>query len=360
MPEYLNLLEPVALVRQFLAHPPEGFDAFRSAEGVPAFATRFNLLTTAEDTVRRRIMALPLYRHWQRLLSPRTCFVGTTVSEYALFPAGLAGDRLVSAIKAQYTSKYPFLIVKDVPQASPLLDATSNAYALEVEQACKSAGFVMVEGQALAYVPMDFASIDDYIARLSSGRRRDIRRKLRSRGELAIESVPLGAERFQNSRVLDEYYALYLNVFRQSEVHFDLLSPAFFRDVLQDASTGGVSFEYRHQGVLIGYNLCFVAEGKLIDKYVGFRYPEARDLNLYFVSWFHNLAYALERGLTHYVAGWTDPEIKAYLGASFTLTRHAVYVRNAVLRSILRRFTAWFERDSTWHETHRHESTGRS
>lgn len=360
MPEYLNLLEPVALVRQFLAHPPEGFDAFRSAEGVPAFATRFNLLTTAEDTVRRRIMALPLYRHWQRLLSPRTCFVGTTVSEYALFPAGLAGDRLVSAIKAQYTSKYPFLIVKDVPQASPLLDATSNAYALEVEQACKSAGFVMVEGQALAYVPMDFASIDDYIARLSSGRRRDIRRKLRSRGELAIESVPLGAERFQNSRVLDEYYALYLNVFRQSEVHFDLLSPAFFRDVLQDASTGGVSFEYRHQGALIGYNLCFVADGKLIDKYVGFRYPEARDLNLYFVSWFHNLAYALERGLTHYVAGWTDPEIKAYLGASFTLTRHAVYVRNAVLRSILRRFTAWFERDSTWHETHRDESTGRS
>jgi peptidoglycan biosynthesis/recognition FemAB-like protein len=357
--EYLNLLEPASLVRRFLAHPPEGFEAFLSPEGVPAFATRFNLLTTAEDSVRRRVMALPLYRHWQSLLTPRTCFVGTTVSEYALLPPDLAADRLVPALKRRYADRYPFLIVKDVPQASPLLDAASNRYAQEFEAACKAAGFVLVEGQALAYVAMDFASIEDFIARLSSGRRKDIRRKLRARAELVIESVPLGSERFQNPVVLDEYYALYLNVFRQSEVHFDLLSAAFFRDVLQEASSGGVSFEYRHQGKLIGYNLCFVAGGMMVDKYVGFRYPEARELNLYFVSWFHNLAYALERGLTHYVAGWTDPEIKAYLGASFTLTRHAVYVRNGLLRAILRRFTAWFERDSTWHEAHRDESTGR-
>jgi Acetyltransferase (GNAT) domain len=367
LPEYLNLLEPASLVRRFLAHPPDGFEAFLSPEGAPAFATRFNLLTTAEDSVRRRVMALPLYRFWQSLLSPRTCFVGTTVSEYALLPPNLAADRLVSALKQRYAKQYPFLIVKDVPQASPLLDAASNRYAEEIEVACKAAGFVMVEGQALAYVPMDFASVEDYIAQLSSGRRKDIRRKLRARDELAIESVPLGSECFRNPALLDEYYALYLNVFRQSEVHFDLLSAAFFREVLQDGSSGGVSFEYRHRGELIGYNLCFIAGGLMVDKYVGFRYPEARELNLYFVSWFHNLGYALEQRLTHYVAGWTDPEIKAYLGASFTLTRHAVYIRNGLLRAMLRRVTSWFERDSNWNEARganrqalgsRHEARG--
>ncbi len=365
--DFSNLLEPASLVRHFLAHPPEGFEAFLSPDGTPAFATRFDLLTTADDQVRRRVMALPFYRQWRGLLSPRTCFVGTTVSEYALFPRDVAAARLVPALKERYAKAFPFLIIKDVPQLSPLLDAASNTHGREVEEACEAAGFVMLEGQALAYVPIDFGSVEDFISRLSSGRRKDIRRKLRGREELVIETVPLGSDCFRKAAVLDEYYALYLNVFRQSEVHFDLLSADFFRDLLQDAATGGISFEYRHRGQLIGYNLCFVAGNMLIDKYVGFRYPEARELNLYFVSWFHNLGYALERGVTHYVAGWTDPEIKAYLGASFTLTRHAVYIRNGLLRAMLRRLTGWFERDSIWQQARganrqapgaRHEALG--
>jgi hypothetical protein len=121
--------------------------------------------------------------------------------------------------------------------------------------------------------------------------------------------------------------------------------------VLQDAEGGGVVFAYKVDGALIGYNLCFVHNGMLLDKYVGFSYPAAREHNLYFVSWLHNLRYALERNLSHYVAGWTDPEIKRHLGASFTFTRHAVYIRNPLLRHALRPFKRFFESDSQWHET---------
>ncbi|MGJ7583396.1 GNAT family N-acetyltransferase, partial [Variovorax sp. RHLX14] len=81
---------------------------------------------------------------------------------------------------------------------------------------------------------------------------------------------------------------------------------------------------------------------------IGLSYPEARECNLYFVSWVLNLEYAIERGLTHYVAGWTDPEVKAQLGASFTFTRHAVYVRNPLLRWLARCFVSRFERDRAW------------
>jgi uncharacterized protein len=86
----------------------------------------------------------------------------------------------------------------------------------------------------------------------------------------------------------------------------------------------------------------------LLDKYVGFAYPQAREFNLYFVSWFHNLEYALERGLKCYVAGWTDPEIKRHLGARFTFTHHAVYIRNPWLRRLLSHFKHHFEADSQW------------
>ena len=350
MTSYFNELEPESLVRQFLAHPPEAFEAFVSPEGAPVFTARFDLLTTVEEGVRRRVVGLPLYRLWCGLMRPRICFVGTTVSEYALFPRNVTPAPLVNALKERYADDYPFLIIKDLPRSSPLLDAASNAHARDLAAACEAAGFVLLEGQALAYVAIDFTSVDAYLSRLSSGRRKDIRRKLRVRKALMIECVPTGSDRFRIPAVLDEYYALYLNVFRQSEIHFDLLSADFFRALLQDASSGGIVFEYVHDGRLIGYNLCFVTGGKLVDKYVGFCYPDARALNLYFVSWFHNLGYALEHGLTHYVAGWTDPEIKAYLGAQFTFTRHAVHVRNKLLRAMLRRFAGYFESDHVRHE----------
>lgn len=348
-----NLLEPPQLVAHFLSHPPQDFSALTTPLGAPAFVARFDLLTTADDDLRRRVTALPLYGLWGRLLRPRTFFIGTTVSEYALFPAGIDADALVQEWLTQYAKRHPFLIVKDIPQESPLLDRASNACAAEIAAACERSGFVLLEGQALAWVPIDFESTDDYLSRLSSGRRKDIRRKLRARADLEIEEVATGDVRFADAALRQEFYARYLEVYRQSEVHFDLLTPAFFDALLQDAASGGVVFVYRHGGRMIGWNLCFVVGETLVDKYVGFAYPQAREQNLYFVSWMHNLEYARQRGLGCYVAGWTDPQIKAYLGARFTFTRHAVRPRNRLVRAVLQRIASRFESDRAWADSQR-------
>ena len=344
-PPYLNLLEPAGLVAQFLAHPPRDFSAGKSSDGTPWFVAKFDLLTTMEADAKRRITALPLYRWWGEWLKPLTCFIGTTATEYSPLPAKVDAPALAARIKAEHARGYAFLIVKDTPQDSPLLDAASNAASKAFVDACRENGFVLLEGQALAYVTIDFVSTDEYLSRLSSGRRKDIRRKLRSAAELEFEAVPTGDARFADPAVRAEYYSLFLNVYNQSEIHFDLLTADYFDAILQDAASGGVIFVYRHQGRMIGYNLCYVCGGNLVDKYVGFVYPQARELNLYFVSWIRNLDYALQHGLKHYIAGWTDPEIKRYLGAKFTFTRHAVYVRNPLLRAILRRFAGAFESD---------------
>lgn len=346
-PALHNLLEPPALIRHFLAHPPQDFVALATPSGAPAFVARFDLLTTADDALRRRISALPLYRLWGRLLRPRTCFVGTTVSEYALVPIGADADALVAEWLAA-ARRQPFLIVKDIPHESPLLDRASNASARELAAACERHGFVLLEGQALAWVPIDFESADDYLARLSAARRKDIRRKLRARAELEIEELPTGDAYFADPAVREAFYALYLNVYRQSEIHFDLLTREFFDAVLQDRALDGIVFVYRDGGRVIGWNLCFVVGETLVDKYVGFDYPAARERNLYFVSWMHNLEFARRRELACYVAGWTDPAIKAYLGARFTFTRHAVRPRSRLLRAVLRRFAGHFESDRAW------------
>lgn len=357
---YFNLLEPYTLVSQFLDYPPSGFGASTSLQGVPVFEARFDLLTTADESLRNRVHALPFYSRWCYLLKPRTCFVGTTVSEYTLFPQGLPASQLVAGLKSAYASDYPFLIIKDIPQASPLLDEASNAYAEEVIAASIKAGFVVLEGQALAYVPIDFDSVDTYLSRLSSGRRKNIRRKLRVRAELDIEAIATGAACFADATLLALLYELYINVYRQSELHFDLLSEEFFKALLQSQEEGGIVFMYRHEGRLIGYNICYVNRGCLIDKYIGLVYPQARLLNLYFVSWFYNLEYALSNGLSHYIAGWTDPQIKLDLGASFTFTRHAVHIRNRLLRAILRRVAGYFESDRAWRDVSHVKTTSRT
>ena len=342
---YLNQLEPDTLIQHFLAHPPEGFCIEDSVSGLPAFVANFDLLTTADDDFQKKLKRLPLYRYWCALLRIRTCFVGTTVSEYALLPNGIVAEDLAINIKEGLSKKQPLLIVKDIPHASPLLDKDANDYSDTLMTALAAQNFICLSGQALAWVPVDYASIEDYLSRLSSGRRKDMRRKLKKNTDVDVQILSSGADCFNDPQLLDQFYQLYLNVYEQSEIHFDLLSRDFFTAVLQDKTSNGIIFTYQYKDKLIGYNICYIVNDVLMDKYVGFEYPAARAHSLYFISWFYNLDYALQHGLKHYVAGWTDPEIKAYLGASFTFTRHAVYVRNPVLRTILRRLSKHFESD---------------
>lgn len=344
-----NLLEPASLLADFMAHPPGGFSP-QAVCGMPGFVTRFDLTTTMAPEQRQRLASLPFWKAIHGLMQPRTLFLGSTVTEFMpLAETGTALPRVSDLIAA--ARDVPFLILKDLPGDSTLVGELSWRRSGELLAACTEAGFLLVAGQALAHVPIDFASEAEYLARFSASRRKDIERKLRSRAGLEIDELRSGDARLSDPALLDEIYRLYRNVYDQSEVHFDLLTAGFFRAVLQDADNGGILFAYRRDGQLIGWNLCFESKGMLIDKYVGFAYPQSREANLYFVSWFHNLAYCLAHGLRHYVAGWTDPEVKRRLGARFCFTQHAVWLRNPLLRRLLRPFRSMFEADRQWHDS---------
>ena len=344
---FRNQLEPSGLLMQFMHHPPEGF-ALLQGWPAPAFTAPFDLLTTADDALKARLLSLPGGRWLSKKLTLKTDFIGTTVSEYAPMPQHAVAAALDRQLRAA-AGRTMLTIAKDLPQASPLLSDEENQFSEALTAALAGQGFITLEGQALAYVPITFANADAYLAGLSKNRRSSLKRKLKSRTQLSIQRIPTGAA-FADDAKVDAYYALFEDVYAQSEIHFDKLTRSFFADLLRDASNGGIVFEYRDQQsqTLLGWNLCFEHGGKLIDKYIGLSYPAAREANLYFVSWMVNLEYALERGLSHYVAGWTDPEVKAQLGASFTMTKHLVFIRNPLLRALGRRFAGHFESDSQW------------
>lgn len=341
---YDNLLEPPRTPDLFLQFPPEGFAVGLSPQGMPFFRTEFDLLTSFEKNAVLRLRKLPLYRTWSRLLRVHACFAGTTATEYALLPKGVAAADILSGLRTAGRED-SLTIIKDLPCASPLLSEEENALADALASEAAAQGFIELQGQALAYVPIDFQSVNQYLERLSAARRKDLRRKMKQYGTLAIETLPLGHPAFSRRDLPDELYAGYLEVFAQSHIHFDLLSPEFFAALLQNRDLKGMVVLYRRGGLLIGFNICFVHAGRLIDKYIGFRYPQAREANLYFISWLHNLRFALKNRLHTYIAGWTDPEVKAGLGARFTFTRHLVLVHNPLLRALLRPFRRLFEGD---------------
>ena len=300
----------------------------------------------------RFVNTLPAAGLVRQVLTWRTLFWGTTVTEYLPVPSQIDGPASVESMLTTWRRSSRLCVLKDIPNQSPLLTEAERIAAAELIEVCKNTGFILIAGQALAYIPIDFESVDEYLSRLSSSRRKDIRRKMRARADLQIDMMNTCCERLNKAEFLNELYDLYLNVYKQSEIHFDKLSAEFFSNVFKDTSLDGHLFLYYSAGQLIGFNLCFVHNGMLIDKYIGFRYPAAREHNLYFVSWMENLAFALSRKVSYYVAGWTDPEIKAYLRVIFTFTQHAIYVRNPLLRRIVDKLSSHFEHDKAWFEEH--------
>lgn len=347
---FLNCLEPEGLINAFLTSPPEGFVPVLINERdkvVPGFLAELDLFTTADKRIKN------FYQKYKKFLppfmrgflKPSVVFVGTTVSEYALFPDGIDVEGFrKSAVSKLDDHNLRFLIVKDIPMESPLLSDRENKVSSAMISALRDSGFFILSGQALGYVPVSFHSTDEYLQRLSRSRRKDIKRKLRSFAAITVEQLRTGDGFFTDSSV-ELLYGLYVNVYEKSDIHFDMLTLPFFRKVFRDEDGGGIVFLYRSGGKIIGFNLCFIVRDYLMDKYVGFLYPEARELNLYFVSWLHNLDFCIRNKLKAMVAGWTDPAIKSYLGAEFTYTYHAVFVRNPLLRLILRGFKSFFESD---------------
>ncbi|WP_295895765.1 GNAT family N-acetyltransferase [uncultured Bartonella sp.] len=341
-----NKLEPDYLLADFLFCPPVGFQAEVEVSGLPVFSAQFDLTTTMDADDRKRLQSLPFYKFWSRLLKFETLFVGTTVSEFSPLPTPFEAGKAAQSLKNDAGKKYPLVIVKDLPSHSPLISNEDTQKTSTFLEELAKAGFILVEGQALAYVPVDYTSREDFLSRFSKNRRKDFRRKLRVMDELDIEVFNSEAPCLHDDKFVQELYQLYLQVFKQSEIHFDLLSEDFFKNLLQTDDKSLRVIVYRKDGKLIGYNICFVFNNMLVDKYIGLDYPAATDNNLYFISWFFNLEYARSNDLKYYVAGWTDPEIKAYLGAKFVYTRHAVYVRNPILRRILKHFQHHFESDA--------------
>jgi len=87
---------------------------------------------------------------------------------------------------------------------------------------------------------------------------------------------------------------------------------------------------------LLAANLLIHDRQTLIDKFFCMNGKLGREYHLYFLSWFTNIRYCLERGFTRYQSGQAYYENKLRLGSR--LTRNTIYFkhRNVLAQGLLR------------------------
>lgn len=272
---------------------------------LPLFETRFDLSLFASGWVRNAVRLAGLLIPW--VFRPRILGVGVLAgecSEIGMDPrldegtiaaagkiAFNALQRLAKSLKSDLVAFYNFNEHGSVPA--------------EVFQK-----FNRVEYRPLTVLSIDFASMEEYLHRLSRGARKDLRRKMRVDPEVRIMRSRSIAP------YLERIYQLYLKLVERSPLALGVHNRLFFEKICERVA-GAEYLLYFVRGELAAFNLIVVKPGAMVDHYFCMDRELGREHNLYFLSWLENVTTCVKRKIPLYSTGQGAEEIKGHLGVDF-------------------------------------------
>ncbi|MBN8951913.1 MULTISPECIES: GNAT family N-acetyltransferase [unclassified Rhizobium] len=310
----------------------------RVSAAMPAFLCLYALDTTLDEGFLRRSVRR-LQRRFPGFLKLRLACVGSPCTETGAigFHPELSGEhrrRLLTEMLSFFdqvaaTERCGLIGLKDIPEQ----------VSAEFGDLLAARGYAAIGGLPTAWLDIDFKTIDEYLCRLSSGTRKDMRRKMKAAGQVRVEI------RTDFGEFLPEVMALYRDTRNRSELQFEELTSAYFQGVLDRMSGRSFCAFYFVGSKLLAANLILHDERVAIDKFFCMDGDKGRPYNLYFLSWFTNLRYCLDNGLSRYQSGQANYENKLRLGSK--LTANAMYFRhrNPLLQGLLRLVSPLFAAD---------------
>lgn len=268
----------------------------------PCFFVKQDLVIAAPEPV--RAFARAVRRILPSFLSPKVLMVGCAAGEgHLATPPELVGRMQRALTKFALEHGARLIVWKDVP-----------ARYRESLRALKTppADYAHVASMPATHLPLDFASFDDYLARrLSHAMRKNLRRKFKTVAAAAPLTMTVTNDL---GDAAEEALALYEQVFAKSPLQFEHLNVPFLRQLAERMPDRVRFFQWRQEGRLVAFSLCFVHEGALYDEYLGLDYRVALDLHLYFVTFRDILTWAIEQGLTAYHSTPLNYGPKLHLG----------------------------------------------
>jgi hypothetical protein len=304
------------------------------------FETRFDLSAFVEGWIKRLLKAAG--RLIPSIFHPRVLGVGLLVGEWSEIGIDphLDADTLEAACKMAFAA----LQRLGTELKSDMVALYNfNRYGKLPGEAVKK--FNRVQCQFCARLPINFTSLEEFLARLSRAARKDLRRKMRASREVrVIRSRTI-------SPFLDKIYTLYLETAARGSMTFGAHNRLFFEKICERIP-GAEYTLYFVQEELAAFNLLVVKQEAIMDKYFCMDHELGRKYNLYVLSWLENIRTCVERKIPLYYAGQGAEKTKAHLGAtfipSFILFKHRRPVfdrilvgKPAVTEKILGRLGFW-------------------
>ena len=281
---------------------------------LPLFETRFDLSTFAEGWIKKALNVAG--RLIPSVFQPRILGVGLLVGEWSeigIDPQIDGGTRDEACKMA-----FGFLQTLAVDLKSDIVTLYNfNHYGKLPLDVLKK--FNQVQCQSCARLPINFNSMEEFLARFSKASRKDLRRKMRASHEVKVmrsRNIP---------PFLDRIYKLYLETVARGPVSFGAHKRLFFEKICERVP-GSEYTLYFVQEELVAFNLLVVKQEAMVDKYFCMDYELGRKYNMYVLSWLENVRACVERKIPFYYAGQGAEKTKAHLGATlipgFILFKH--------------------------------------
>ena len=311
---------------------------------LPLFETRFDLSAFVEGWIKKSLKVAG--RLIPALFQPRVLSVGLLIGEWS--EIGVDPDLDAGTFRAACNMAFAALQGLAAELKSDVVAFYNfNHYGKLPAEAVKN--FNRVQCQSCARLPINFNSLEEFLARLSRAARKDLRRKMRASHEVrVIRSRTI-------SPFLDRIYKLYLETVARGSMAFGAHNRLFFEKICERIP--GVEYTlYFVQEELAAFNLLVVKQEAIVDKYFCMDHELGRKYNLYVLSWLENVRTCVEQNIPLYYTGQGTERTKAHLGAtfipSFILFKHRWPVfdrilvgQPAVTEKILSRLGFWPEAD---------------
>jgi hypothetical protein len=316
------------------------FAGGRMVAAVPLFQIDFHLDSSLQG--RLRPLGAWLVRHLPGLMVVRVLGLGSPLAERCHL--GLAPD-LDPAAREQVLATLLAAVDEQARQVGAGLVALKDLAQPDADRldACLLRhGFARTQSLPVATLDLPRGGLEDYLARLSKATRKDIRRKLKGAAGIRVERGMAIED------VAGEIDALYQETRLQSRFDYgdlETLPPDYFSAISRALGSRAVMILYYVGDQLAAFNLLLIEEKRVIDKFLGMRYPLARERDLYILSWIENVKFALMSGATQLQSGQTAYAAKLRLGSR--LVPSAIYFkhRNRLAHACLSLFARLFPFD---------------
>lgn len=286
----------------------------------PAFAICFNLELGVSEKAGHWIRQVQ--KIFPKFLVFKSVFCGAINSERSR--CGIRGDFLVDSenIFKQFASALEDFRREEGAWLAVFKDFCSedDAEFFGLSRALKGLGYRMTAGLPNKYIPIHFASVEEYLKTLSSSTRKNLQRKMKDVHSL---KSPLVVEEYRRiDGYIDQIYDLYEKTYRHSNHHFEKLTKKYFYGYSRELKNA-IFFLYFVQNdgqkKMIGFNLCTLHRDKnelrLFDKYIGLDYELSIEYSLYFISFLKNIEWCVANKVNKYVLNQGGDELKNRLGA---------------------------------------------